>query len=36
MNFLVDANLPKHFSFFNHTNFLHLVDINPYMTDEQV
>jgi predicted nuclease of predicted toxin-antitoxin system len=36
MNFLVDVNLPKHFSFFNHPNFLHLVDINPYMTDDQV
>src|SRR5690348_11275133 len=36
MNFLVDVNLPKHFSFFNHPNFVHLVDINPCMTDEQV
>ncbi|OJW68970.1 MAG: hypothetical protein BGO68_02245 [Candidatus Amoebophilus sp. 36-38] len=36
MNFLVDVNLPKHFSFFNHSNFLHLVDINPCMTDEEV
>lgn len=36
MKFLVDVNLPKHFSFFNHPHFLHLVDIDPYMTDEHV
>jgi predicted nuclease of predicted toxin-antitoxin system len=36
MNFLVDVNLPKRFSFFKHPNFLHLLDINPYMTDEEV
>jgi predicted nuclease of predicted toxin-antitoxin system len=36
MKFLVDVNLPKHFSFFNYANFIHVVDIDPYMTDKQV
>jgi predicted nuclease of predicted toxin-antitoxin system len=34
--FLVDINLPKHFSFFNHPDFVHLVDINPCMADDDV
>ncbi len=34
MRFLVDANLPKFFSFFNHTGFVHVVDIDPCMSDE--
>ncbi|ACE06538.1 hypothetical protein Aasi_1210 [Candidatus Amoebophilus asiaticus 5a2] len=36
MHFLVDVNLPKHFSFFNYPNFVHLVDINPCMIDGQI
>ena len=36
MYFLVDVNLPKHFSFFNHPDFVHLVDINPCMADGDV
>ncbi len=35
-SFLVDVNLPKWFSFFNNENFLHVVDINPRMTDVEI
>jgi predicted nuclease of predicted toxin-antitoxin system len=34
--FLVDVNLPKRFSFFNSPLFTHIVDIDPFMTDQQV
>lgn len=34
--FLVDVNLPKRFSFFNSPLFTHIVDIDPFMTDEQI
>lgn len=36
MKFLVDVNLPKNFGFFNHPNFIHVVDVDPCMTDEQI
>jgi predicted nuclease of predicted toxin-antitoxin system len=36
MNYLVDANLPKYFSFFKSANFVHVVDINPSMTDAEI
>jgi predicted nuclease of predicted toxin-antitoxin system len=35
-SFLVDANLPKWFSFFNKKNFIHVVDINPRMKDDEI
>jgi predicted nuclease of predicted toxin-antitoxin system len=35
-HFLVDVNLPKRFSFFNSPLFTHIVDIDAYMTDQQV
>jgi predicted nuclease of predicted toxin-antitoxin system len=34
--FLVDVNLPKKFRFFNWPNFIHVVDINPCMTDKMI
>jgi predicted nuclease of predicted toxin-antitoxin system len=34
--FLVDVNLPKHFSFFNKPEFTFVADINKTMTDKQV
>lgn len=34
--FLVDVNLPKRFNFFNSPLFTHIVDIDPFMTDEQI
>ena len=34
--FLVDVNLPKRFSFFHSPLFTHIVDIDAYMTDQQV
>jgi len=34
--FLVDVNLPKHFSFFNTPDFHHVSDINPSMTDQEI
>ncbi len=34
--FLVDVNLPKHFSFFNDDCFCHVIDINPTMTDNEI
>lgn len=36
MRFLVDVNLPKYFSFFNYPHFLHVVDIDPCMSDEML
>lgn len=33
---LVDVNLLKMFSFFNQENFLHLVDIDPQMSDQKI
>jgi len=35
-SFLVDVNLPKWFSFFNKEDFIHIVDINPRMTDKEI
>ena len=35
-SFLVDVNLPKKFSFFKCANFVHVVDINPRFTDEEI
>jgi predicted nuclease of predicted toxin-antitoxin system len=34
--FLVDVNLPKKFSYFNTADFIHVVDINPRMTDNEI
>lgn len=34
--FLVDVNLPKKFSYFNHPCFTYVVDLNPCMKDEEV
>jgi predicted nuclease of predicted toxin-antitoxin system len=34
--FLVDVNLPKHFSYFNNSNFLHIADIDPKMSDKKI
>lgn len=34
--FLVDVNLPKNFSHFNNKSFIHVVDINPSMTDSEI
>lgn len=34
--FLVDVNLPKYFSYFNDSRFIHVVDINPKMTDDDI
>ncbi len=34
--FLVDANLPKYFNFFNEDFFFHVVDLNPSMTDNDI
>lgn len=34
--FLVDVNLPKNFSFFNHPNFVFVVDINLQMSDTKI
>ncbi|MBS1493357.1 MAG: DUF5615 family PIN-like protein [Bacteroidetes bacterium] len=36
MKFLVDVNLPKYFAFFNSPDFVHLMDINPQMSDTNV
>lgn len=36
MKFLVDVNLPKYFAFFNSPDFIHLMDINPKMSDTDV
>lgn len=35
-HFLVDVNLPKRFRFFNSDRFLHVSDINPFMTDKEI
>jgi len=34
LRFLVDVNLPKKFSYFNSSQFIHVVDINPLMKDK--
>lgn len=34
--FLVDVNLPKFFAFFNHSNYVHVADIDPKMSDSQI
>jgi len=34
--FLVNVNLPKYFSFFNSPEFIHVVDLNPKMTDKEI
>ena len=34
--FLVDVNLPKRFAPFNSDKFIHVVDINPKMTDNEI
>lgn len=36
LKFLVDVNLPKHFHYFNEPHFVHIVDINPKMSDEEI
>lgn len=36
ISFLVDANLPKYFSFFKESNFYFVSDINTQMTDSEV
>ncbi|MEM9417137.1 MAG: DUF5615 family PIN-like protein [Bacteroidota bacterium] len=36
MQFLVDVNLPKYFSFFNHAHFFHVADLDPCLTDQQI
>ena len=36
MNFIVDVNLPKRFSYFNSPQFIHAVDINDEMTDKEL
>ncbi len=36
LNFLVDVNLPKHFNFFNKPNFHHVVEINRFMSDNEI
>lgn len=35
-SFLIDVNLPKHFSFFNHENFYFVSDINNKLTDSEI
>ena len=35
-NFLVDVNLPRKFAFFNSPLFMHVVDIDPMMTDNEI
>jgi len=34
--FLVDVNLPKRFSFFNHPNFGYVSDLDTRMTDTAI
>ncbi len=34
--FLIDVNLPKYFQFFNSDKFIHVVDIDPQMTDSKI
>ena len=36
MNFIVDVNLPKHFSFFNHSQFVFASDIDKRMSDTEL
>lgn len=35
-SFLVDFNLPKRFSFFCSEKFIHIADIDPCMTDDNI
>lgn len=35
-SFLVDVNLPKYFKFFNNDKFIHIVDIDPLMSDTEI
>ncbi len=34
--YLIDVNLPKYFSFFNDPRFIHVVDINSRMSDNDI
>ncbi len=34
--YLIDVNLPKYFHYFKSDEFVHIVDINPEMTDEEI
>jgi len=34
--FLVDVNLPKKFSFFNSTDFIHVMDIDATLSDKDI
>jgi len=34
--FLVDVNLPKYFKFFNDQGFVHVVDLDPRMQDDDI
>jgi len=34
--YLIDANLPYHFSLWNNEEFIHVFDINDEMTDEEI
>lgn len=36
MQFIVDVNLPKHFSFFNHPDFVFAADNNLKMSDTDI
>lgn len=36
IKYLVDVNLPKKFSFFNSSEFIHVVDINPFWGDNEI
>ena len=33
--YLVELNLPKYFSFFDSTEFVHVIDINPQWSDKE-
>ncbi len=34
--FLIDVNLPYHFSLWNSENYIHQIDINDFSIDEQI
>jgi len=34
--FLIDVNLPKYFRFFNSDSFIHVVDIDPCLSDHEI
>lgn len=36
LNYLVDLNLPRNFSFFNKAEFSFVIDIDPRMTDSEI